>query len=63
MVILGLYWGYTRIMEEKMETTILGLYRVLGLGSMRFKTLGFRALGCRGFGCRDSGLKTKDAKS
>ena len=25
---LGLYWGYIRIMEKKMETTIMGLYRV-----------------------------------
>ena len=23
----GLYWGYIGIMEKKMETTILGLYR------------------------------------
>ena len=26
--ILGLYWGNIGIMEKKMETTILGLYRV-----------------------------------
>ena len=25
-----LYWGYIGIMEKKMETTIMGLYRVLG---------------------------------
>ena len=34
--ILGLCWGYIGIMEKKMETTIMGLYRdyigyVLGL--------------------------------
>ena len=28
MVTLGLYWGYTRIMEKKMETAILG-FRVI----------------------------------
>ena len=29
-VIMGgvLYWGYIRIMEKKMEATIMGLYRV-----------------------------------
>ena len=26
--VLGLYWGYIGLMEEKMETTIMGLYRV-----------------------------------
>ena len=26
-VILRLYWGYIGIMENKMETTIVGLYR------------------------------------
>ena len=30
-VILGLYWGYIGIMENKMETTIKGL-RCRGLG-------------------------------
>ena len=31
-VILRLYRGITGMMEKKMETTIMGLYRVWGLG-------------------------------
>ena len=26
------YWGYTGIVDSEMETTIMGLYRVKGLG-------------------------------
>ena len=43
-LIYGLYWGYSGIMEKKMETTILGLYRVgvEGLGfRARVERLGF----------------------
>ena len=32
VVILGLYWGYIGIMENKMETTIYGLGCILSLG-------------------------------
>ena len=37
--IVDIYWGLLiGIMEKKMETTILGLYKVLGLG---LRVLGF----------------------
>ena len=29
------HWGYIGIIEKKMETTITGLYKVLGLGLYR----------------------------
>ena len=32
------FGGYIGIMEEKMETTIMGLYRVLGFGFTGFVT-------------------------
>ena len=31
-VFWGLYYGYIGIMEKKMETTIIGLYIISGLG-------------------------------
>ena len=45
--ILGyMYWGYSGIMEKKMETTILG-YIGGYMGGLGFRGLGFRRLGFR----------------
>ena len=62
-VILGLYWDYIEIMEDKMKITIFGLglgFRVQGLGfrglGLGVQGLGFRVLGFRGLEFRVQGL-------
>ena len=53
LIYWGLYWGYIGIMEKEMEATIMGLYRVWGLG---FNFWGIGAIqgiwGVRGLGLR-----------
>ena len=36
MGMLGFYWGNIGIMERKIETTKMGLYRIWGLGHSQF---------------------------
>ena len=47
-------WGYIGIMENKMETTVLGLgLGVYGIGGLGLRSLGRRGLGLRSLGLRD----------